>query len=221
MSVERLDYLLKQGVRVPSVPKENSEFAVKLVVLNLAWHADLDGYVWVSDRTQAVELAMSRSTVWGARKLLERESWLIDTGQRKQKGVRVYKLVIPNYLPSGSVVQTTSELTGSDNGLPSGLASGLPSGLPSGSDSGSDSGSFCGLPYQAEKNIEKNENEKKEYNQFQKNNLDHLPDSVREMIIRKRRSKGSYPENNEITLGEALKPVVENLEKPTTDNEPF
>ena len=217
MSVERLDYLLKQAVRVPSVQSEISEFAVKLVVMNLAWHADLDGYVWVSDRTQAVELAMSRSTVWGARKLLERESWLIDTGQRKQTGVRVYKLVIPNYSPSGSAIQTTTELTGSATGLPSGL----PSGLTSGSATGLISGSFCGLPYQAEKNIKINENEKKEYNQSQKNCLDHLPDNVREMIMRKRRSKGSYPENNEITIGEALKSVVENLEKSTTDNEPF
>ena len=217
MSVERLDYLLKQAVRVPSVQSEISEFAVTLVVMNLAWHADLDGYVWVSDRTQAVELAMSRSTVWGARKLLERESWLIDTGQRKQKGVRVYKLVIPNYSPSGSAIQTTTELTGSATGLPSGL----PSGLTSGSATGLISGSFCGLPYQAEKNIKINENEKKEYNQSQKNCLDHLPDNVREMIMRKRRSKGSYPENNEIFLGEGLKSVIENLEKPTTDNEPF
>ena len=83
------------------------------------------------------------------------------------------------------------------------------------------SGSFCGLPYQAEKNIKTNENEKKEYNQFKKNNLSHLPEAVQERIIRAKRSKGIYAENNEITLGEALKSVVENLEKPTTDNEPF
>ena len=213
MSVERLDFLIKQGVQIPYEPEKITEFAVFKVVVNLAWHSDIDGFVWVSDRTQALELRMSRSTVWLARRLLEREGWLLDTNNRKQKGVKVYKLVIPNYLPSGLAIQTTKETSGLGSGSTSGLGSGLGSGLPSGSTSG--------LPYQAEKNIKTNENEKKEYNQTQKNNLDHLPDNVREIIIKKRRSKGSYPENNEITLSEALKSVVADLEQPTANNEPF
>ena len=215
MSVEALGFLLTQGVQVPFVKGEISELATFAVVCNLAWHADLDGFVWVSDRTQEREIPPHRSTIWSIRRLLISEGWLKYTGQRKQKGVKVFKLEIPGFSFSGFANPTTTKpnvldsdlTTGSTSGSTSGLASGLASGL------------FCGLPYQAEKNIKTNEI--KEYNQFQKNNLDHLPDNVREMIIRKRRLKGSYPENNEITLGEALKPVVENLEKPTTDNEPF
>ena len=109
MSVERLDFLIKHGVQIPYEPEKITEFAVFKVLVNLAWHSDIDGYVWVSDRTQALELRMSRSTVWVARRLLERESWLLDTGQRKQKGVKVYKLVIPNYLPSGLNSQATKK----------------------------------------------------------------------------------------------------------------
>ena len=221
MSVERLDFLIKHGVQIPYEPEKITEFAVFKVLVNLAWHSDIDGYVWVSDRTQALELRMSRSTVWVARRLLEREKWLIDTGNRKQKGVKVYKLVIPNYLPSGLPIQTTNELSGLDSGLTSGLATGSPSGLVSGLPSGSTSGLFCGLPYQAEKNIKENENEKKLNNQFQKNgnDLSYLPENVQEIIKRKRRSRGIRTDNSEISLGEALKSVFDNLQPPNQQEE--
>ena len=207
MSVERLDYLLKQGVRVPFEPTEVSEFASKLVVLNLAWHSDIDGYVWVSDRTQALELAMSRSTIFDARKLLEREKWLVPTGLRKQKGVRVYKLEIPGF--SGLPIPTTTE--------PSGFDSGSTSGLASGSTSGSPSGLFCGLPYPTEKEIninEKNANEISEH----KNKTNEIPESVRERIKQSKRSRGIYGEQ---TLGEAVQQVFNNLQPSITDEEPF
>ena len=222
MSVERLDYLIKQGVQVPFVPTEISEFAVFKVLVNLAWHSDIDGYVWVSDRTQERELAMSRSTVWVARRLLERENWLIDTGNRKQKGVKVYKLVIPNYLPSGLAIPTTNELSGSDSGSDSGSASGLVSGLSSGLVSGSTSGSFCGLPYPTEKEIKAYENEMRVNNNFQKTE-NNIPESVRERIKQNKRSRGIQTANGEITLGEAIKSVLGDMPKANTDQteEPF
>jgi len=215
MSVERLDYLLKRGVRVPFEPTKLSEFASKLVVLNLAWHSDIDGYVWVSDRTQALELAMSRSTIFDARKLLEREKWLLPTGLRKQKGVRVYKLVIPGF--SGLPIPTTTEPSGFASGSTSGLASGSTSGLASGLPSGGTSGLFCGLPYPTEKEIninEKNANEISEH----KNKTNEIPESVRERIKQSKRSRGIYGEQ---TLGEAVQQVFNNLQPPTTDEEPF
>lgn len=216
MSVERLDYLLKQGVRVPFEPSELSEFASKLVVLNLAWHSDIDGYVWVSDRTQALELAMSRSTIYDARKLLEREKWLVPTGQRKQKGVKVYKLVIPGF--SGLPIPTTKEPSGLDSGSTSGLASGLTSGSPSGLASGSPSGLFCGLPYPTKKEIETYENETKKNNNFQKNKND-IPEIVQERINQNKRSRGIYGEQ---TLGEAVQDIFKNIQPPNQlDEEPF
>lgn len=218
MSVERLDYLLKQGVRVPFVPTEVSEFAVKLVVLNLAWHSDIDGYVWVSDRTQALELAMSRSTIYDARKLLERDKWLIPTGQRKQKGVKVYKLEIPGFSSSGLPIPTTTEPSGSDSGSTTGLASGSTSGLSSGLPSGSTSGLFCGLAYPTEKEIKTYENETKVNNNFQKTKND-IPETVQERINQNRRSRGIYGEQ---TLGEAVQDIFKNIQPPNQqDEEPF
>jgi hypothetical protein len=216
MSVERLDYLLKQGVRVPFEPTELSEFASKLVVLNLAWHSDIDGYVWVSDRTQALELAMSRSTIYDARKLLEREKWLIPTGQRKQKGVKVYKLVIPGF--SGLPIPTTKEPSGFDSGSTSGLASGSTSGLASGLPSGSPSGLFCGLPYPTQKEIKAYENETKVNNNFQKIKNE-IPEIVQERINQNKRSRGIYGEQ---TLGEAVQDIFKNIQPPNQqDEEPF
>ena len=213
MSVERLDYLLKQGVRVPFEPTKLSEFASKLVVLNLAWHSDIDGYVWVSDRTQALELAMSRSTIYDARQLLVREKWLVPTGQRKQKGVKVYKLEIPGFSSSGLPIPTTTE----PGALGNGLTSGLPSGSDSGLASGLPSGLFCGLPYPTEK--ERKQIEIKEKEQTQKNKLDHLPETVQERIKQNKRSRGEYGEK---TLGEAVQDIFKNIEPPNQqDEEPF
>jgi hypothetical protein len=165
---------------------------------------------------------MSRSTVWLARRLLEREKWLIDTGQRKQKGVKVYKLVIPNYLPSGLNSQATKETSGLDSGLTSGLPSGSVSGLPSGLPSGSTSGLFCGLPYPTKYEIKTNENIEIENNNFQKNKND-IPENVRERINQSKRLRGIRTDNSEISLGEATKSVFDNMQKPNTtqNEEPF
>ena len=204
---------------MPFVPTEISEFAVKLVVLNLAWHSDIDGYVWVSDRTQERELAISRSTVFSARQLLVREGWLINTGTRKQKGVGVFKLVIPGF--SGLAIQTTKETSGLDSGSTSGLASGSTSGLGSGLPSGSTSGSFCGLPYPTEKEIKAYENEMRVNNNFQKTE-NNIPENVRERIKQNKRSRGIQTANGEITLGEAIKSVLGDMPKPNQqDEEPF
>ena len=215
MSVERLDYLLRQGVRVPFVPNELTEFASKLVVMNLAWHADPDGYVWVSDRTQALELAISRSTVWVARKTFEREGWLIYTGTRKQKGVKVFKLEIPGF--SGLAIPTTTQVSGLDSGLTSGLASCSTSGLVSGLASGLASGS----PYQTKYEIKTNENINKVNNNFHENqnNSSAIPQSVRERINQNKRLRGINTDNNETSIGEALKTVLSNLQPPNTDQQ--
>jgi hypothetical protein len=62
---------------------------------------------------------------------------------------------------SGLAIPTTKEPSGLDSGLTSGLASGSTSGLASGLPSGLPSGLFCGLPYQAEKNIKQMKMKKK------------------------------------------------------------
>jgi len=221
MSVEALDHLLTKGVRVPYVPGEVTDFAVFKVLVNLAWHANLDGLVWVSDRTQERELDMSRSTIWASRRLLEKEGWLIYTDQRKQKGVKVYKLVIPGFVFSGLTTPTTNAFddttSGLVSGLPSGSTSGLASGLPSGLPSGGTSGLFCGLPYQAEKEININEKNANEISKH-KNKTNEIPESVRERIKQSKRSRGIY---GETSIGEAVQQVFNNLQPSITDEEPF
>jgi hypothetical protein len=219
MSVEALGFLLTQGVQVPFVKSEISELASFKVVCNLAWHADINGFVWLSDRTQEREIDMNRSHIWSVRRLLEREGWLKYTGQRKQKGVKVYKLEIPGFSFSGLPIPTTKELSGSDSGSTSGLPSGSDSGLASGSPSGLASGLFCGLPYPTEKEIKEFEIKENEKTKTQKNNLDHLPENVRERIKQNRRSRGEY---GETTLGEAVQDIFKNIEPPNQqDEEPF
>ena len=213
MSVEALGFLLTQGVQVPFVKSEISELATFKVLCNLAWHADINGFVWVSDRTQERELEMNRSTIWNVRRLLERETWLKYTGQRKQKGVKVYKLEIPGFSSSGLPIPTTTE----PGALGNGLTSGLPSGSDSGLASGLTSGLFCGLPYPTEK--ERKQFEIKEKEQTQKNKLDHLPEIVQERIKQSKRSRGEYGEK---TLGEAVQDIFKNIEPPNQqDEEPF
>ena len=68
------------------------------VYSNLASHASNDnGLVWVSDRTQEIEIGMHRRNIAQARILLEQQGLLLATTSRKQKGVRVWQLVIPGF----------------------------------------------------------------------------------------------------------------------------
>jgi len=144
------------------------------------------------------------------------EKWLVPTGQRKQKGVKVYKLVIPGF--SGLPIPTTTEPSGLDSGSTSGLASGSISGLSSGLPSGSPSGLFCGLPYPTEKEIKTYENETKVNNNFQKTKND-IPENVQERIKQSKRSRGIYGEQ---TLGEAVQNIFKNIQPPNQqDEEPF
>lgn len=216
MSVEALGFLLTQGVKVPFLKNEVSELATFAVVCNLAWHSDLNGFVWVSDRTQEREIPESRSTIWSARRLLEREGWLQYTGQRKQKGVKVYKLQIPGFSFSGLPTPTTTEPGALDSGLTSGLPSGSDSGLASGLTSGSTSGLFCGLPYPTKKEIKEYETKENEKTKTQKNEI---PENVRERIKQNKRSRGIYGEQ---TLGEAVQNIFKDIQPPNQqDEEPF
>ena len=205
---------MTERVQVPFEPGKVSKEASFIVLCSLAWHADLDGFAWPSDRTQEQEIPLSRSQIWEVRQLLEQKGWLVYTGQRKQKGVKVFKLVLPGFVFSGSTTQTTNANT---SGLASGSTSGVASGVASGLASGSPSGVASGLQVQAEKEIninEKNANEISEH----KNKTNEIPESVRERIKQSKRSRGIYGEQ---TLGEAVQQVFNNLQPPTTDEEPF
>ena len=111
------------------------EQAVWRVFSNLASHASNDlGLVWVSDRTQEAETGLNRRSVRAARTLLEQQGTLIDTYSRKQKGVKVFQLVIPGFdFGSGLVITPTEQRSsGQVSGQVSGHASGQVSGQASG-----------------------------------------------------------------------------------------
>ena len=102
------------------------------VFSNLASHASNDnGLVWVSDRTQEIEIGMHRRNIAQARILLEQKGILVATTSRKQKGVRVWQLVIPGFqFVSGlDITPTEQQASGQASGLGSGLGSGLASWL--------------------------------------------------------------------------------------------
>ena len=118
--------------------------AVWRVFSNLASHASNEnGLVWVSDRTQEIEIGMHRRNIAQARILLEQKGILVATNSRKQKGVRVWQLVIPGFQFVSGLDNTPTEQQSS--GLGSGLVSGLGSGLASG----------LGITPQTEQNLNK------------------------------------------------------------------
>ena len=110
-------------IELPS-NKVIGEQAAWHVFSNLVAHASNDkGLVWVSDRTQENETGLLRRNIREARKLFEEQGLLVDTGKRKEKGVKVFQLVIPGFqFSSGLDITPTEQQT---SGLGSGLASGL------------------------------------------------------------------------------------------------
>jgi hypothetical protein len=86
----------------------------------------------VSDITQEKETGLQRRNIRQARILLEQQGLLVATALRKQKGVRVWQLVIPGFQFGSGLDITPAEQQAS--GLASGLGSGLVSGLASGLD---------------------------------------------------------------------------------------
>jgi hypothetical protein len=147
------------GLDVPAESGYVSREMTRSVLMNLMYHADANGMVWVSDRTQAEELRISRSSVQAARRCLINFGWLIETDQRGQKGVRKYQIAIPDgaitnlrfarrsgsdSVTAGPVVTPTayqSPPSGLTDGLSSGASSCLSSGLVGGRVSGTTSGS--------------------------------------------------------------------------------
>jgi hypothetical protein len=127
-------------IELPS-NKVIGEQAAWHVFSNLVAHASNDkGLVWVSDRTQENETGLLRRNIREARKLFEEQGLLVDTGKRKEKGVKVFQLVIPGFQFSSGldITPTEQQTSGLGSGLASGLGSGLASGLGSGLASGLD-----------------------------------------------------------------------------------
>ena len=136
MSYDAWWHINTHPIDLPS-NKVIGEQAAWHVFSNLVAHASNDkGLVWVSDSTQENETGLPRRNIREARKLFEEQGLLVDTGKRKEKGVKVFQLVIPGFQFSSGldITPTEQQTSGLASGLGSGLGSGLVSGLASGLD---------------------------------------------------------------------------------------
>ena len=155
MNYDLWGYLNTGGLLVPSIKKEISTNAVFRVLCNFVWHCNEQDQnkVWVGVAKQAVETKMGRSTILLARKALQQNCWLIDTGEKESYGAWVYRLDIPGYetwrglnsqtdykTKVGLNSQTNYQNLGLPNGLPNGLGNGLGNGLPNGLGNGLSNG---------------------------------------------------------------------------------
>jgi hypothetical protein len=132
MSRHLVEWLLRNPIDLPPVDNVGADRAWR-VLMGLADHAhENTGAMWASDRTQERETGLERrGVIQPVRQALEVAGWLVDTGKRGAKGVRVYELVIPGY--SRPVVSGEGDLaTKNETRQPSGVASGVGSGVGSG-----------------------------------------------------------------------------------------
>lgn len=132
MSRPLVEWLLENPIDLPEVPGVGADRTWR-VLLALANRSDeLNGLMWASDRTQEKDTGLNRrSAVQPVRKALEQAGWLIATGKTRERGVKVFELVIPGYVrpvSSGSADLATKNGLDSSSGSVSGSGSGSGSG---------------------------------------------------------------------------------------------
>lgn len=132
MSRHLVEWLLRNPIDLPEVENVGTDRAWR-VLIGLADYADeTTGRMWASDRTQERHTGLERrGVIQPVRKALEREGWLVDTGKRGARGVKLYELRIPNYerpIASGEGDLATENVDKSVSGVASGEASGVGSG---------------------------------------------------------------------------------------------
>lgn len=132
MSRHLVEWLLRNPIDLPYVENVGADRAWR-VLIGLADYADeTTGRMWASDRTQERHTGLERrGVIQPVRKALEREGWLVDTGKRGARGVKLYELRVPNYerpIASGEGDHATENVDKSGSGVASGVASGVGSG---------------------------------------------------------------------------------------------
>lgn len=132
MSRHLVEWLLRNPIDLPPIENVGTDRAWR-VLMGLADHAhETTGLMWASDRTQEKETGLERrGVIQPVRQGLEAAGWLVDTGKRGAKGVKVFELVIPGYVRpvssgEGDLATKTPRKT------PSGVVSGVGSGVGSG-----------------------------------------------------------------------------------------
>jgi hypothetical protein len=132
MSRHLVEWLLENPIELPEVPNVGSDRAWR-VLMSLANRAhENTGKMTASDRTQERDTGLERrGVIQPVRKALEQAGWLVDTGKREAKGVKVYELTVPGYsrpVSSGEVSLATKTVDNKPSGVVSGVVSGVGSG---------------------------------------------------------------------------------------------
>ena len=132
MSRHLVEWLLVNPIDLPPVENVGTDRAWR-VLMALANRADeTTGRMYASDRTQERDTGLNRrGVIQPVRQVLEQAGWLVDTGKRQARGVKVYELVVPGYCRPTSSGEGDLATKTVDNQV-SGEASGSGSGLGSG-----------------------------------------------------------------------------------------
>lgn len=132
MSRHLVEWLLVNPIELPHVENVGTDRAWR-VLMSLANRAhENTGKMTASDRTQERDTGLERrGVIQPVRKALEQAGWLVDTGKREAKGVKVYELIVPGYCRPSSSGEGDLATKTVDNQV-SGVASGVGSGVGSG-----------------------------------------------------------------------------------------
>jgi len=129
---DELNYVCERPLGLPG-DAVTTWWQVTLVWHNLVSHArTTDGHVWVAEQTQADETNLHRRTVRNARQCLMLAGRLVDTNERRAHGVKVLRVLLPDYdaapNPTPTATPTDDQASRRDGGRGSRRDSGRDSG---------------------------------------------------------------------------------------------
>lgn len=115
---EQLNFVCERPLGLPG-DAATTWWQIALVWHNLVSHANSNGRVWVSEQTQADETGLHRRSVQNARFHLVMAGRLVDTGERRAHGVKVLRVLLPDYDAASSLTSTATptddQATGRDS----------------------------------------------------------------------------------------------------------
>lgn len=128
---DQLNYVCERPLGLPG-DAATTWWQITLVWHNLVSHANTQGLVWVSEQTQADETGLHRRTVRNARQCLVLAGRLVDTNERRAHGVKVLRVLLPDYdaaqNPTPTATPTDDQASRRDSGRDSRRDSGRDSG---------------------------------------------------------------------------------------------
>lgn len=104
---DQLNYVCERPLGLPG-DAATTWWQITLVWHNLVSHANSNGLVWVSEQTQSDETGLHRRSVQNARFHLVGSGRLVDTGERRAHGVKVLRVLLPDYDRASDLTSTAT-----------------------------------------------------------------------------------------------------------------